>query len=84
MRGNMSKQDTVVASVQTPENARKRRFAATNEPSVAPGFDKDTLEPNEDAVKACEDASNMSGGKTRTAGSFESMDAAVKAKQGSR
>ena len=63
-----------VKNVQTPSNARKRRFASTNERSAAPGFDKDTLEPSDEAVAEKVASSTMTGGKVVHSGAFDSLE----------
>jgi hypothetical protein len=65
---------TEVAKVQTPANARKRRFASTNERSAAPGFDKDTLEPSDEAVAERAAAASSMGGKAVHSGAFDSLE----------
>ena len=60
-----------VKNVQTPSNARKRRFASTNERSAAPGFDKDTLEPSDEAVAERALTAKSSGKKAIRAGAYD-------------
>jgi hypothetical protein len=68
-----------VKNVQTPSNARKRRFASTGERSAAPGFDKDTLEPSDEALAERAAAANPSGGKVIRSGAFDTLEAAAAA-----
>ena len=55
-----------VMNVQTPSNARKRRFACTKERNAAPTLDEAVAE------KAA--SSTMSGGKAVHSGAFDSLE----------
>ncbi len=57
---------TEVANIQTPANARKRRFACNNEPSKAPTLD--------DAVAERQLTHRSSGGKAVHAGAFDKIE----------
>jgi hypothetical protein len=57
---------TEVAKVQTPANARKRRFSCTGEPSLGPTSD--------DAVAERQLTHRSSGGKAVHSGAFDKVE----------
>jgi hypothetical protein len=67
------KQENTVSQVQTPDAARKRYFASTGEPSLAP--------KPEDAVAELAASKKSSGGKAIRSGAHDSLDDAVATKK---
>jgi len=64
----MSKQQQEVADIQTPANARKRRFSSTNERELAPDLDEAAAE--RELMHA-----PLANGKAVRSGAFDSLKA---------